>query len=469
MSTSLDLSNLTYNARLSPPKSGRASHTLHLSQNSASRYSISSVTGPHDNLCAPDDDDDDAILDVELADIPCLKGHSSSDPCGAVLSYFSKSHSNWKMVALIQKRNESNECHVVRYDERRDQWRGLKKRESKRKEREDSPEPEYTVYFPTNPEDVVIDSDHQKLYLLDQNFVFDLVRREWSYQPLLPPIWKTSGSVTQYISFPLHEFHGLYHHDKDYGLRHLMIDEKGKVISSHIDPKRRFRCLTLLYCEWFQRLMVFGGQSIERKEEPTSKSTKSLKSRKSKRRSAKNGKLKKRRSVYRPSIIDLEKWPENTAIYYCDIGHHRLVDYSRMRHTSFRSKSQRQSVKVKRFKRADSEPVSKSSIHSSASSCPLPETITESKSTSNSRRSPRRYKWKRSKQSVGSLPHSKIRALVVFDHIAIIFLFYGKEEFIGVYCWDLITKKKYKFSVNICAVHCEWIPITHSLSLSLSL
>merc|ERR1712032_856989 len=53
-------------------------------------------------------------------------------------------------------------------------------------------------------------------------------------------------------------------------------------------------------------------------------------------------------------------------------------------------------------------------------------------------------RWRKSKQSLGSLPHSEMRAVVVCEHIAIVFLFYGAEEFIGVYCWDLMTKKKYK-------------------------
>ena len=56
----------------------------------------------------------------------------------------------------------------------------------------------------------------------------------------------------------------------------------------------------------------------------------------------------------------------------------------------------------------------------------------------------KKAKWRKSKQSLGTLPHSQMRAVVVCEHIAIVFLFYGKEDFIGVYCWDLITKKKYK-------------------------
>jgi len=386
---------------------------VHLARqiSSASRYSISSITGPHDNL--PPAADENAILNVDLCEIPDVTEPGvRTDPCAAVLSFFSASHNRWRMVALVQKGNgttRAEDCGVVRYDPRRDEWRGVPKRESSiwhglpgwyGDSRSASKDMDFTLFFPSNPEEVVIDSDRQRLYLLDQHLRLDLVSKEWSYRPLLPPIWNVAGSVTKYVSFPLHELHGLFHHDKDYGLRHVMIDGDNKVISSHIDPKRRFKGCTLIYCEWFQRLYVFGGQSIERKWEYKTKK-------------AKNGELKKLRMCYRPTVEELEKWPENKAIYYCDIGEHR---------TERKSKS----PKSKNGKNQKTKRVSFN----------LPPLPPQKPSVP--------YQWRKSKQSVGSLSHSKMRALVVFDHIAIIFLFYGKEEFIGVYCWDLITKKKYK-------------------------
>ena len=45
---------------------------------------------------------------------------------------------------------------------------------------------ELDIAFPEHPDEVAIDSDRDVLYLLEQNFCFDLVRKEWRYEELLP-------------------------------------------------------------------------------------------------------------------------------------------------------------------------------------------------------------------------------------------------------------------------------------------
>ena len=54
------------------------------------------------------------------------------------------------------------------------------------------------------------------------------------------------------------------------------------------------------------------------------------------------------------------------------------------------------------------------------------------------------FNWNRSANKVGNLYHTEMRSVVVFDHIAIIFKYFGKDQYIEMRCWDLISNKRQK-------------------------
>jgi len=348
------------------------SAAYHSNQNSPSRDSIHSITVPLS------DDHSDAIQHTNLCPIP--SGHGSPKRVGGVICYISPSTNEWRMLALIYRAQlrSSNVVCIIEYNPMLDSWRPIDHIDAQNEEFEDPSSPtssEYDIFLPLRTEHIAVNAANDTLHLLAQSFAFSLSTRQWRFEAVLPAQWQTEGcSSTMYISEGVTPaLHGVFHHRKDYGQRHVYVtgEDKDAVAQSdsvHIDAQKRLQNVQLLYCAWFRRLMVFGGQCIPRKK------------RRSKSRDNTNSPKRKSKCFRKPK--DTSNWSDNLNVYYCDIGSKDL--------------------------------------------------------------SSTKPRWRKSKQSLGSLPHSQMKAVVVCEHIAIVFLFYGAEEFIGVYCWDLTTKKKYK-------------------------
>ena len=293
--------------------------------------------------------------------------------CNAVLSYKSP-RSNRSVLICMVLSAKSNRNKVFQHEQIRDLWKPL------RRSRRMNGSSGFDILYPEHPEGVVIDSDRELLYLLDQGMAYDLRTRTWDYNCILPAFtqWETSGSSTLYIGDGINEFHGVYHDRKDYGLRHLVTssrfrDDDDNALSTdcHIDPKFRFTGLQIVYCRWLQQLTVFGGRQTKREK-----------------RKEKGGRRRRRIPMAFPGSQAIEQWDANQFAYHCNVGRHRR------KHKSRKSVSKEQ------------------------------------------------FSWKRSANKIGNLYHTEMRSVVVFDHIAIVFKYFGKDQFIEMRCWDLIFNKR---------------------------
>ena len=314
-------------------------------------------------------------IDMEFkADIPLDKTSSKSIPCTAILSYQSRKTNKWILVCIVHcDESDRNKNKVFLYETDEDVWESLRRTRSRRVSSHGSDG--FDILYPEHPEEVVIDSDRDELYLLDQGMRYNLERKKWESKSLLPVVtqWETYGSSTIYIGGNVREFHGLYHDSTDYGLRHLIINpsdmnRNGSAVSTHGHVHRdlRFSGLQMIYCDWLQQLTVFGGR-VARRDGQRSKYGRNIP------------------KMSNPGSFAIEQWDENQFSYHCNIGRHH-----------------RNSTKLSKQK----------------------------------------FRWKRSANKVGNLYHTEMRAVVVFDHIAIVFKYFGKDQYIEMRCWDLIFNKR---------------------------
>ena len=59
-----------------------------------------------------------------------------------------------------------------------------------------------------------------------------------------------------------------------------------------------------------------------------------------------------------------------------------------------------------------------------------------------SKLSKEKFNWNRSANKIGNLYHTEMRSVVVYDHLAIVFKYFGKDQYIEMRCWDLIFNKR---------------------------
>ena len=99
----------------------------------------------------------------------------------------------------------------------------------------------------------------------------------------------------------------------------------------------------------------------------------------------KEGRVMRRKLI--PSSLEIQEWSENLFSYKCNIGHH-----------------QRERPSLRSWGRSQ-------------------------------------FQWTKSENEVGGLYHPQMRSVVAFGHIAIVFKYFGKDEYITMICWDLIWNR----------------------------
>ena len=294
------------------------------------------------------------------ADIPLS---TTSIPCTAILSYQSPRTNKSILICMLQS-GKSNRNKLFQYEPMGDFWKSMCRSRHKDGSRG------FTILYPEHPEGMVIDSDREMLYLLDQGMAYNLRSRTWEQKCILPSFtdWGLSESSTLYIGGNVEEFHGLYHDRENYGLCHLVRDFEGNAVSGHcpIAPKFRFNGLQMIYCGWLQQLTVFGGRRQRVIRENLEWNYENMKY---------------------PGSFAIEQWDENQFSYHCNVGrHHRESSHSKL--------------------------------------------------------SKQKFSWKRSANKIGNLYHTEMRSVGVFDHIAIVFKYFGKDQYIEMRYWDLIFNKR---------------------------